>query len=358
LNSRLAPKSSPANAPREWLGLHAGDFSIPSTLPQRESWGTGMRGNPAGTIGLNGGPAAPLNFNSSLAPGIPAPGVLDAPDTGLRTIILKQAAGQPLNDRDFRRLATRQGVENQQPAMNPANGIEALMGRTARPLLDSSRPADTAVDRLLRQSQTQGAIEDRAAQTELRRNNLKADQQKAAFAADQQARHNALLQTNPNPSRADLAKAGITDEGLLKQYDTVPKGPAPEAGTTHEVPGIGQIVSMGNGNFQLVKPPEAPAPTQFSRLLQERAQLAADPNHNPADLAALDKYIAKETMRVDAFGNEVTPGGKPAVPSPRGAGGAISMAPSAPTTTGLPTATNPQTGEKLVFQDGKWQPLK
>jgi hypothetical protein len=215
------------NAPREWLGLHAGDFSIPSTLPQRESWGTGMRGNPAGAIPLNGAPAAP--FNSLLAPASPAPGVggpgvLDAPDTGLRSIILKQAAGQPLNDREFRRLATRQGVENQQPAMSPSNGIEALMGRTARPLLDSSRPADTAVDRLLRQSQVQGQNEDRAAQAELRRNNLVRDNAKDKATADQQAKYTAAVKGGAK-TRQELAAAGITDPKLLDSYPLEKGGP-------------------------------------------------------------------------------------------------------------------------------------
>jgi hypothetical protein len=41
----------------------------------------------------------------------------------------------------------------------------------------------------------------------------------------------------------------------------------------------------------------------------------------------------------------------------------ITTEPAAPTTTapadaGLPTATNPATGEKIVYKDGKWQPVK
>jgi hypothetical protein len=325
-----------------------------------------------------------------------AQGGLDAPDQRLREIALKSAQGQPLDPRELRRLAQRQGVEAQPGAFAPGaatppsrfpgaalppsvfqtltstgpspdnpRSIEALMAKTPRPLLDSNRAADTAVDRLLRQTAAsdesalrQQQIRNSQAQEADRLANLAADQARAQTAAQVEAAQTAFAQSGQPLTFENAIRAGLPPE-VAARYPNE-KAEQPGAGVVHDVPGIGKIVSMGNGNFQLVKPGEAAAPTQFSRLLAERRALAADPNHDPADLAALDQYIAKETMKTDAFGNVITPGTTPAAAGARGAGsGPVSMAPAAPeAAAGLPTATNPKTGEKLVFKNGQWQPLK
>lgn len=295
------------NSSAGWKGLHAGDFSIPSTLPalspsngpalsssngpQRESWGTGLRGDFP----------APLNLNSRLAPGSPAPampapsfggpGATDAPDTGLRTIILKQAAGQPLNNAEFRRLATRQSVEDSSSSQLPVQGsdpsnsrlasgrsIESLMGRTARPLLDSSRPGETAVDRLLKMSQAQSAIEDRSSQADLRRNTLARDNAKDAGAAAVAKAQGAFAQSGQPLTFDNAIKAGLPLE-VADKYPKEKEGgfaTAAEAQAAIPAGSKGQVQQAANGKwtvqFQTAAPTTA---TGFATAQEAQAAIPA-----------------------------------------------------------------------------------